>query len=473
MKLKKNKRTIFICQLTDSSLKVIKCLGDDSKREFVDLAVEAVAADIDDKSLTQKFTQIFNRLGYSNNPVIVSLPCQKATCRYLKVPAQIPSEIERISSLQASHHLPYPNEELITGYQFLSADAQGYSDINMVIVHKDGIQRYARIFKELKISNLTVALSSYGLVNLYDFLKHDTVKPVMIIDIDASQSELAIVSQKKLLFSRSFKVDRSLPQWENLFIDQISKSRDVYFKGISKEPPVKIIITGGAKFSQTLNEVLNRQMGLPVEVLSYDKIKFSGNLLNEILNADNSFASLIGLGLRAIEESLNLLPADMKEESKKISQRKDYIRLAILGIVMFFILGLGVVKNLDNKAVYLKKLKVELDKIAQEAKSLENKENRLKVLERRLQKKPSALDVLYEIYRLVPAQISLVNLSYEEDKQIILRGQSRELNSVFAFARQLKTPEVFKNFNIKVKYATKKITPLGEMIDFEIACSQR
>lgn len=473
MKLKKNKKTIFICQLTDSSLKVIKCLGDDSKREFVDLAVEAIPADIDDKSLTQKLTLIFNRLGYSNNPVIVSLPCQKATCRYLKVPAQIPSEIERISSLQASHYLPYPNEELITGYQFLSADAEGYSDINLVIVHKDGIERYVKIFKELKILNFTIALSSYGLVNLYDYLKQDAFKPVMIIDIDASQSELAIVSRKKLIFSRSFKVDRSLPQWENLFIDELSKSRDAYLKGISKEPPVKIMVTGGAKFFQGLTEVLNRQMGLPVEVLSYDKIKFSGNLLNEILSEDNSFASLIGLGLKAIEEPLNLLTKDIKEESKKISQRKDYTKLALLGLGMVFILGLGVVKNLDNKALYLKKLKVELDKITQEAKSLENKEKRLKVLESRLQKKPSTLDVLYEIYHLVPAQISLVNLNYEEDKQIILRGQSRELNSVFAFALQLKTPEVFKNFNIKVKYATKKITPLGDMIDFEIVCSER
>ncbi len=95
-------------------------------------------------------------------------------------------------------------------------------------------------------------------------------------------------------------------------------------------------------------------------------------------------------------------------------------------------------------------------------------EKRLEILGKYSQKKPSVLEALYELHQLIPGEVSLVNFIYEEGGQITLRGQTRELNSVFAFVSQLEESLVFKNFSIKVRYATKKNTPAGEIIEFEI-----
>jgi len=145
--------------------------------------------------------------------------------------------------------------------------------------------------------------------------------------------------------------------------------------------------------------------------------------------------------------------------------------LFISGII--FILGLWITKHLDNKALYLERLKIELNKINKEARPLEDMEKRIRMLDAQPLKKPSLLDIIYELHQVAPQQISLISFSCEEDNQIILHGQTSELNSVFVFTSQLEKSTAFKNFNIKVRYATKKGTPSGEMVDFEILCIRK
>jgi len=470
----KKRKAIFLCQITENSLKVIKCLvSDNSKREFVGSAVEAITSDIDDKKLTEKLNQIFNKLEYEHNPVIVSLPRQKVTCRYLKVPTQAPKEIDNIVILQAPRYLPYPANELITGYQVISTEKGGYTNINLVIVHKDVVQRYLDILRNINIKDAAISLSSYGLCNLYSYMEPGEPQTVMLIDIDPPEIELLITSGGKFLFSRSFKI-RGQQDWQSLLVEEINKSQDAYLKEIGGKAPGKIIIFGPSAKSQEFKEALSKQVSIGTKTPPYwEGVSASEGFLNSIANINNSLANLIGMGLKDVPNSLNLLPRVIKEEHKKIILQRERLRLIsfISGIILIF--GLGMAKNLDNKSKYLVRLKAELNKIENEAKSLEGIEKRFKLLEERSDKKSSGLEIFYQLHQITPNQISLANFIYEEDNQVALRGQTAELNSVFEFVSQLEKAAAFKNFNIKVRYATKKQTQSGEIIDFEIVCLKK
>lgn len=474
MKVKK-KKSIFICQITESHLKVTKCvLSNNSKREFLTLEVESISPETDDRKIIATISWVFKKLGYSNNLVIISLPRYQATCRYLRIPSTSENEINKIINLQASRYLPYPANELISGYQIVSTDKEGYSYVNLVIAHKDIVERYVNIFKVLRPGKLVVALSSYGLCNFYNYVAPEETESVMIIDIDTSQIELAIVSNRNLLFSRAFKINKLQPNWENPFIDEINRTQDAYLKGVSKELPRKIIIVGSEKNSQEIINVLKQKTNFSVDFIPYsERINLSKNLLNFVLASDISFISIFGLGLSDIPETLNLLPPSLKEITKRASLRKEYIRLAIFIFSTILIFTAAINKNLDNKLRYLQRLKTELNKISKDAKPLEDIEKRLLLLENRRLKKPSSLEILYGLHQTIPSQISLINFSFEEDNQVILRGQSQQLNNVFAFASQLEKSAVFKNFNIKVRYATQKKTQTGQIVDFEIVCLKK
>ena len=471
----KHKKAIFVCCIGENTIKVTKCLlGKNTKREFIDLGIESISPDSGEEKIAGKLKLIIDRLGYDNNLFIISLPRNYATCRYLKVPTEQPQEIERIVFLQAPRFLPYPADELITGYQIISTDPEGYSNLNLIIVHKEAIERYLKIAQRVKIKKINITLSSYGLCHLYGYMKPQDSAAVMVIDIDINQVELAVVLKKKLLFSRYFKFNKPQPNWERLFIDEINNTHDAYLKEISSPIPEKIVLVGVGKFLPEFANILSKQTNLPIEILSYEKdIALSENVLNTIMNSGNSIANQIGLALEDIPKSLNLLPRAIKEETEKTLQRKERLKIVFFVIGIIFMWVVSIARVLGNKEKYLGQLKNELSKIAQTAKPLEDIEKRFQILENHLQNKPTSLEVLYELHQIIPAQISLLSLSYEEDSQIVLRGQTQQMNSALMLVSGLKNSAVFKDFKVKLRYATQKNTQSGEIVDFEIVCLRK
>jgi Tfp pilus assembly protein PilN len=111
-----------------------------------------------------------------------------------------------------------------------------------------------------------------------------------------------------------------------------------------------------------------------------------------------------------------------------------------------------------------------LNKIAGEAKGLEELERRINMLQTHGQEKPSLLDILHELHQIMPENIFLVNLVREEGGKITLKGQAPELNAVLSLVSQLEKSSIFNNFSIKVEYATKRKSQSGEFVDFQIIC---
>lgn len=466
----KNKNIVFICQVTEDALKVIKCLADNSKREILALESEPLPAAADNKQISERIIRLFTRMGYNACPVILSLPRSQATVRYLKVPALTPGEIEDMARLQAPRYLPYPASELITGFQIISSDKEGYSRINLIVVQKETISRYLEIFKELRCPKISIILSSFGLHSFYTYKRTESGGPVMLIDTDRQQSEIAIISSGKMLFSRSFKLGRDLKESVS---EEVGKTQDAYSKEASGELPRKIILVGAGKAIEEFRSALTAEANLPIEVLSYGQLSLPANLFNAISSSDYSFASLIGLGLQEQDAYLNLLPVDLKLELKKGAKQKYFLRIALSILAIVVILALGITCDLSNKRKYIGRLKEELGKLSYEAKPLENIEKRFELLGSHVLNKPTAVEILYELHRIIPASVFLTNLNYEEKKQVFLRGQTQDLDSIFIFVQELEKSAVFKGFQVKVRYATKKKTQAGEIIDFEVDCLKK
>ncbi len=466
MKAKKEK-TIFLCQLSEGALSVIKCAPlRNGTSKFGELEIEALAGDREDKELPEKINKAFKKAGYNNEAIILSLPRSQATCRYLKIPSTSPQEIEKILYLQAGLYLPYRPEELITGYQIISTDKEGYAEVNLVVVRRGLIERYLEILRRLKPRNFSIVLSSYGLVNLYNYINPEEADVAMALDINPTQAELVIIAQKKLIFSRAFKINQEEPQWKDIFLEEVNKTIEVYTKDNARLPLNRIVIFGENKNLQDLIETLSKRFSLPVESLSY------GQRFN-LAELSISLANLIGMGIGEMPDSLNLLPGELKEAARRVSGRKEKIQLVASVAVIICIFALGVSRNMDNKSRHLRELKTELSKVSQEAKPLEELMDRLEAMKKRNQKESSNLDIIYGLYQTVPSQISLTSLDYQDNGTMILRGQTAELSSVFAFVSQMEKSDVFKGFNIKIRYATKRRAASGEITDFEILCRKK
>ncbi|MBI4981870.1 MAG: PilN domain-containing protein [Candidatus Omnitrophica bacterium] len=466
------KKSFFVCQLSDTVLKVAKCVKLGAKKKFSGLEIEKLSSGLDDKKISDKLGVLLKKLGFNNDPLIIVLPRHNATCRYLKVPTHIPAEIEKIVSLQASRYLPYPSEELVTGFQVVSVDKTGYANINIIIVHKNVVERLLNIASLLNIKKISLVLSSFGLCNLSYFLNPRETAPVMIFDIDDNLIEIVVASGNKMLFSRSFRIVAPEQNWQSMFIDEFNRSKSAYFKEVGGSEPVKYFVSGGGSGVSMLSYCLEKTLNLNVQQITYKDIPSEQSFISNLSLLEGSLSSLIGFGVGEISQSINLLPKALKEKARKNLEVNDQLKLAlgILGVVLIF--SLGLVKNINNKTIYLQKLKAELTKISKEAKPLEEIDKRFKLLESRSKKKMSSLDLLYELSQNMPETLNLVNFTFDEDNQAVLRGQSKDLNSVFNFVNKLEQSPVFKQFNIKLRYVTQKKLQSGDVVDFEIICAK-
>lgn len=469
-----NSNTIFIFQISDKYLKVLKCVASNPlKRKFSEVFLIPLVNSKDSLDFSKTVITQLKKCGFNNNPVILSLPRSLATSRYLKVPTQSPEEIEKILSLQAARFLPYPSNELITSYQIIQVDSQGFTHVNLDIIHKNSIESYLKILSEIKSVDYKIVVSTYGLANIYSYLRKDDYHPVMVVDVDADNVEVAIVMSGKLLYSRVFKLHREIGGWQAVLKEDLLKTRDAYVKEIGLQAPQKIVFIGADSMVNLANTAKDDN-SIAVEYVTFvGGLKLGNQILKNINATSSSFVSLFGLGVKDIEKSFNLLPEEIKSKNKTTSEYKEYYQVLILFLVLAGVGFLAVQKNYSNRNSYLQEIKSELGTIYDQAKTLDNIQKRLHTIQKQAKNKTFLMEIIYELHKIIPEDIYLVNIAYESNKQCMLHGQTKEIGSLLGLTSKMHESQTFKKFNTKIRFATKKKVPSGDVVDFEIVCTKR
>jgi len=462
----KNKKAIFILQLSEGRLKIVKYV------RHLNTQTRITGVSLLEAPSWQEIGPALAKEGFSSNEVKIALPRNQATCRFLKLPAKDPQELEKISGLQAGLYLPYPAEDLVTAYQLIQTDKHGFSMIVLTICHKNAIANYLDLFSDkAKHAQLSIILSSYGLCNLFYHLQPEENATVLLVDMDEQQAELVIVSRAKVIFSRSARIDKGLSGWGAALTTEITKTKDAFVKEGEGGQIGKIVILAAKDLRQEDIAKIGEEGGLPVEYLNYAE-RLHLKEAETSLCLKYSFAGLLGLAIKDLPDSLNILPGALKEAKLKLRRRKEMVVPALLISGIFFAFFLGMARNLENKKIYLQRLEKQLSGITGEAKPLEDIEKRFRIIADNSRKKDSPLAILYELHHIMPVHASLINLSYEEGRLVVLRGETTDINDVFNLVPAMEKSPAFARFNIKIRFATRRKTQSGEVIDFEIVCAR-
>ena len=113
-------------------------------------------------------------------------------------------------------------------------------------------------------------------------------------------------------------------------------------------------------------------------------------------------------------------------------------------------------------------LKESFYKIKQETDSLAQKSREINIVKGRLDIQNSALKYLYEIHKLIPKEVTLTTITFDEADKIILRGQAQEMSDVFELITVLEESAYFQK--VQTKHTRKKKIKDREVSEFEIAC---
>lgn len=468
--IKKNE--VFVLQVEDEFLKILKASPKGASVRVLALEAIKVSGGLENPDMAIQAKILLSKLGYRNQPLIICLPRKSATCHYLKIPSKKTNEIERMITYRASRLLPYEISELITGYEFIRSDNQGYSHINLSIIHRKVIVKLSELFNQFGGKNIFFALSPYGVSNLFFYDNPNSKELAMLIDADLNRIEVSIVRQEKLVFSRSFRTPDFSKQSDNLVLDEIMKTTESYKKETAIELPENCYIFAEETLAARLTGILN-QLGLKATKGQRTKriISQTGEL-DSLLNSKSSYFSLIGLPLIRLPQSLNLLPFNQKNQMQRTDRLKELLTTGFLVAMILGVWFLAGFKNYENKQQYLANIERQLQQISKEAAPLERMERRLHILKKQAQDKTPVIDFLYASYKNIPEGVYLRNLSYEDQEELILKGDAPELNKVFEYVNRLADSQVLLGYEVEVKQATKKRSG-DSLVSFEIICEKR
>jgi Tfp pilus assembly PilM family ATPase len=475
-----SEETLFV-EIDKRYLKLLQSTVKGNSVMVSKLLVEPVLG-LSEEEISGLLTDIINQNNITFNSISVIIPRERVITRYMKFPATNNSEIESMVSFEITKQTPYSQDDIVSDYRIKAVDEQGYSKVEIVFSPKSEISRINSILGHLTsrlkyIYFSSEAISAWpGLVNI----RIKDAESSCLINIDSSTTEIAVISAEGLCFSRSIaigaddimEIQEQLNPLKTKLVKEIEQSIALYLKEKGPAPGniTRIVLTGAASVCKDFIGFLKTAINTPSELLNpLSGIQLSDDALSESgIPEDASVCAICG-GI-FIEDGINLMPQDQKIKSKKILLFKKAAAISAFFMLMFLVFAGTVFFKIHQRQNILKKLESMYSQIEKVSADTEEKLKKLRSIKSHIAEGESSLDVIYNLYFLVPEGIALLDFDYDDiSKSVRFGGRAGRMSDVFSLVSVLESSEAFSN--VQTRSVLQRRTREGTVVDFQIRCN--
>jgi Tfp pilus assembly protein PilN len=166
---------------------------------------------------------------------------------------------------------------------------------------------------------------------------------------------------------------------------------------------------------------------------------------------------------------MDFLPPESKRQRASREKKKRFIKTAVLAGALFLVFAGLLSRGFIYRGREYKLLNAKIRETDSRVKRLKEISQQVAVVKQNLDMRGSSVDVLREIFRMVPPEVSISVLDFELQKSLVIRGVSANMSGVFKFASEIKKSKYFSEGEIK--YAQKRVIKEKECVDYEISCA--
>ncbi len=367
---------------------------------------------------------------------IFSLSRLHVTSRTLKLPSTDLSELQDMISFQTTKLVPFSKDEVILDYTVLETTSDGFSVVHVVLCPKEIVKKILMLASAAGLNVLSIRLNTQELATYTEHqFKNEDLSQTLFIEADTEATHFFVIHQEKLLFSRSVKLNyQELCQTDNKerVVRETQNTLTLLHKEQDQVQIKKLCFLNLPEESTSpLFESLKSALNLSVENKSmtppYKKLASIESSLH-LNEKELSFSALFGISKGLDKGILNFMPLALDQKIEKQVKQKVFFQFALLftGLVLLTC-GFLYAKN-----VYQDQILVKLSKKTAQTKTLASKliKEEQKIVKIKQQQNPDnfVLSILSEVYRLIPKEISLDSLSYDQAKGVFLKGTAFTLS---------------------------------------------
>lgn len=286
------------------------------------------------KSLADIITKLVKQVGINNKNVIISIPEPLVFTRVIKFPKLSEEEVAAAVKWEAEQYIPIPASEAVIQHNIISMDEQSpHVTVLLVAAPKIVVEKFVKVFR---LAGLTPLGAENELLALSRSISPETGIS-LLIDVGVTSTDIAIVDNKKLSFSRSIpiagealtravaqglgvnavqaeeykktygmsasqlegRVRASLEPVVKMIVDEIKKSIHFYQSESKTNPPASAIITGGTTTMPDLVPYLTEVLGMETAVGNpFSKVRLDAATAESLAPYSSLYGVAVGLAMR-------------------------------------------------------------------------------------------------------------------------------------------------------------------------------
>ena len=450
--------------------------------------------------------------------VVVSVNCGCTAIKKVVTPYMPKSELRNGLKIQAVNYFPFPIDKSIVDFEIAGDTVEkGVRKCELVIGVSpcSTVDKYIDILKKAGIKPASFIPASYAMRKIAGLLSKTDKETACYIDIGESSTELIICKEGRLLFCRKIpvssldftkaltrtlvsdkgKTQLSLEEAEKIkkdigfpsekdtrlidgripashlrgmlmepaehLVSEINRCFD-YYREEGPENVKSITLFGAGSSLNGLAAFMSERLGVPVKLGDpLGGLGKHGSVLPDKRGISHNFDIAIGAALSA--DSINLLPAEIKNGTKILVKRGVVEAVLTAVIVILILLFAGVRMKIGNLDKRIAVAAMEMAGISAPYEEAEAKMLAQAVLE----KEPYWEDVFIELGSLIPENVYLENIKMANDI-ITIKGIVSEQGGQQVISNLILNMEegLFK----AVKLVESKGLPEKKGIEFVIKC---
>ena len=425
-------------------------------------------------NLTRMIVDAYKKHKFAKIPVIACLPRKVVNVRMVDLPSNEISEIEDMVELQVRKLTPYSKAEILSDYVIMGTNRTGYAQIMLVIIQRSILrQRYAAIEAAgLEIEKMST--SSEGLLNWGKTSDGDAHSAAILLDVGAANSELAVVSEGKLAFTRGIMMGASalkedFDKNKEQFVRDVNRSIEMMHSESGGVIPDHIILTGAKVDS--LEEHLNEAIDLPVKVVDGLSVVGKRPAAPDLSSAEYGVVSLTALAGSALAPDalkFDLMPDVVRMRKDMVSRAK---RLTVFVMMMMTVLVSFSLFSVTKISLIKKRhslLHGQYEETLPATKKVEEMRDLIKVVRDRENPRYALITILDHLHDLAKGDLSFSAVDMDRDtRKVTLGGTAGQSRDIRSLVNALEQSPYFEN--VKEPGAT-EIDRRTQRYKFEVTC---
>ena len=390
------------------------------------------------------------------------LPAQLCAFKSVNLPSQQLPELRQMVGYQLPRLIPYNRDEWVFDVLISRQLADGSADCLIVAVRRSVLDSFLQKARSLGVEIQAVTITALAaLAASHPHPSSQEEQPTGLLVCHPEWMDFLVETHSKVLFCRATQTSPVGPGQTESLATEVGRSLGV-LRGQVDAVPRRCHVLADNDKAESLAKSLSRDIP-DVEFIPFsDSTSASG--VNE--NRLERFLLTAAVSGANVSQAINLLSNEDKAQQALIrrihrTSRKVVQVAGLLALALVLAYACA-----DRQHRILSQYQQRLAQIAPAARKVQAHQQQLAVIKEQLHSNTVSLEILAELYRVLPEDITVHEVSLNAAGQLVLRGQARQLYQAFDCIGLLERSDLF--VDVRQDYAQQRQIAGKVLIDFQV-----